>query len=100
MYTILTSKPGEYETELADGLVPVESYDYYFYGTRKAIYTIAEIQGDADIRVNVIAADDPELVNSVPIKFFETFGDLDDARAELEQLIRFGSLDTRLEKRP
>ena len=98
MYTILTSKPGEYETELVDGLAQVESYDYYFYGHRKAVYTIAEIKAD-DIRVNVISADDPNIINRVPIKFFETFNDLDGARSELKQLITFGTLDTRLEKR-
>ena len=33
MYVILTSKPGQFSTEIVDGLRPLEAYDYLFYGT-------------------------------------------------------------------
>ena len=45
MYVVLTSKPGEFRTEITKGLTPVESYDYIFYGRKRARFTIAEEAG-------------------------------------------------------
>ena len=43
MYVILTSKPGQFSTEIVDGLRPLEAYDYLFYGQTKAHFVIAEL---------------------------------------------------------
>ena len=51
MYVILTSKPGQFHTELVDGLDPVESYDYMFYGRRRAHFVIAQMSGEPRVRV-------------------------------------------------
>ena len=37
MYVILTSKPGQFRTEIVDGLRPLEAYDYLFYGQTRRI---------------------------------------------------------------
>jgi len=97
MYVILTSKPGEFTTELGDGLTAVETYDYIFYGRKKAEYVIAELTGDT--RVRIVDAADPSIVNSVPSKFLEKFDTLDGARAELGALTRFGNIDAQLVSR-
>ena len=51
MYVILTSKPGQFRTEIVDGLRPLEAYDYLFYGDKKARFVIAELLKDTKIRV-------------------------------------------------
>ena len=43
MYVILTSKPGQFRTEITEGLKPLEAYDYLFYGEKKAHFVIAEL---------------------------------------------------------
>jgi hypothetical protein len=96
MYVILTSKPGEFRTELVDGLRPVESYDYFFYGDRKAHFVIAELTGD--IKVRVIDETPPPIVNHVPSKFLEKFETVQDAFKELEHLTTFGHMETSLQK--
>ena len=51
MYVILTSKPGQFRTEIVDGLRPLQAYDYLFYGIRKATFVIAELVKETKIRV-------------------------------------------------
>lgn len=97
MYVILTSKPGEFTTELVDGLTPVETYDYIFYGRKKAEYVIAELAGD--VRVRIVDAVDPSIVNNVPSKFLEKFDSVESARTELGALTRFGNIDAQLVSR-
>lgn len=97
MYVILTSKPGEFSTELVDGLTAVETYDYLFYGRKKAEYVIAELSGD--VRVRIVDATDPSIVNNVPSKFLEKFDTLESAREELAALTRFGNIDAQLVSR-
>jgi hypothetical protein len=96
MYVILTSKPGEFRTELVDGLRPVETYDYFFYGDRKARFVIAELL--RDIKVRVIDESPPPIVNNVPSKFLEKFETAQDAYKELEHLTTFGNMETSLHK--
>ena len=57
MYVILTSKPGQFRTEVTEGLKPLEAYDYLFYGQKKAHFVIAELVRD-DTRIRVVE-DDP-----------------------------------------
>jgi hypothetical protein len=95
MYVILTSKPGQFRTELVDGLRPLEAYDYLFYGHKKAHFVIAELLKDTKIRV---VEDDTQIVNNVPSKFLEKFETAEGAFTELNHLTTFGSMDTALRK--
>lgn len=96
MYVVLTTRPGEFRTEITDGLQAVESYDYIFYGRKRASFTIAELTDE--VRVKIVEDEPPQIVNRVPVKLFEKFDSLDDARAELKTLTTFGSMDIKLQK--
>ena len=96
MFLILTSKDGQFHSETVDGLVARETYDYVFYGQRKARFVIAEMQ--RDVRVRIVEATDQPLVNEVPTKFFPKFETLEQARAELRHLTGFGTMQTVLER--
>ena len=98
MYLILTSKEGEFITEPIDGLRPVEAYDYFFYGRKKAKFVIAEYVHEGKVRVTDNAV--PPSINEIPTKFFEKFGTLEKAREELRHLAKFGSMDITLEPCP
>jgi hypothetical protein len=95
MYVILTSKPGQFRTELTPGLTPVETYDYLFHESRKARFVIAEIAGTP--RIRVVEEGPAGLVNSVPCKFLQHFETVEAARRELRTLTAFGSVQARLE---
>lgn len=97
MYIIVTSKPNEYAADHGDGIRPVERYDYFFYGNHRATFTIGEVVDDA-ARVEIVDAEDPSCVNSVPHKFFGDFSDVATARGEIEELVRYGAIDARLER--
>lgn len=94
MFVILTSKPGQYRTEIGPGLRLVEAWDYLFYGRVRAHFVIAELQGEP--RVRVIDEVEPPVVNEVPSKFLEKYVDLDAARRSLQSLSRFGGMDIAL----
>ncbi|KIU44737.1 MULTISPECIES: hypothetical protein [Bradyrhizobium] len=98
MYVILTSKPGQFRTEIVEGLRPLAAYDYLFYGTRKATFVIAELIKETKVKV-VDEAWSPPIVNEVPSKFLEKFETPERALSELEHLITFGHMDTKLRKR-
>lgn len=93
MYVILTSKPGQFRTEIGDGLRPLEAYDYLFYGQKKAYFVIAELLRDTKIRV---VEDETAIVNDVPSKFLEKFETAEQALHELQHLTSFGHMDTSL----
>lgn len=97
MFIIVTSKPNEYDASYGAGVRPVETYKYYFYGNHRATFTIGEVV-EATARVTITDIEYPDAVNSVPIKFFGNFGDVGEARHELEELTRFGEIDARLER--
>lgn len=84
MFVILTSKPGEFRTECADGLAPVERYEYVFCGRTRAEFVIARL--DREARVRIVEESQPSLVNVVPTKFLPRFDTVEGARAELAQL--------------
>lgn len=96
MFVILTSKPGQFRTEITDGLRPCETYDYLFHGQKKAIFVIAELLEDSKLRV--IDETPPIRINHVPSKFLPHFDSIESARAELAHLTRFGQSETRLER--
>ena len=97
MYIIVTSKPNEYSADLGTGVRAVETYDYFFYGKHLATHVIGEVVA-GDARVQIVDAEHPDCVNSVPYKFFGDFDAIDDAREELQELTRFGDIDARLER--
>ena len=96
MYVVLTTKPGEFRTVMTEGLRPVESYDYIFYGRKRANFTIAEIVDQMKIRI--VEDEPPQIVNEVPSKLFEKFETIEDARHELQTLTTYGSMDIKLRK--
>jgi hypothetical protein len=96
MYVILTSKPGQFRTEVVGGLRPLEAYDYLFYGHTKAHFVIAELL-DERTKIRVIE-DDTAIVNDVPTKFLEKFETTEQALKELQHLTTFGQMDTELRK--
>jgi hypothetical protein len=77
----LTSKPGQFRTELVDG----------------AHFVIAELTREVKIRI-IDEASSP-VVNLVPSKFLPRFASLEKARAELEQLAGNGAVDAELLRR-
>ena len=97
MYVILTSKVGQFRTEIVDGLKPLASYDYLFYGTKKATFVIAELLRETKVRV-IDEAWSPPIVNEVPSKFLEKFETPERALSELKHLTSFGHMDTKLQK--
>ena len=88
MFVILTSKPGQFRTELGEGLKAVESYDYMFYGRKRAHFVIAELEGNPKVR---IVEEPSALVNQVPSKFLPKFPTLEEAREELGTLAHVGA---------
>lgn len=96
MYVILTSKPGKFRTELVDGLRPCETYDYLFYGEKKARFIIAELLHEVKLRV--IDETPPERISEVPSKFLARYGSIAEAQRELRHLTSFGQMQTALER--
>jgi ferredoxin len=95
MYVILTTKPGQFHTEAGDNVVPRELYDYLFCGRMRARFVIAELK-EGPARVRIVDEADTSLVNDVPAKFLPHFRTIDEARVELDHLVRFGDLDVKL----
>jgi hypothetical protein len=98
MFVILTSRPGQYRTELGPGLQLCESYDYLFCGRNKARFDIAVLLEDGKIRV--VDETPPERINDIPSKFLPKFASLEEARAELRSLVKFGTVDAALRRVP
>jgi hypothetical protein len=94
MFTILTSKPGQFRTEPGEDMRPVESWDYLFYGRRRARFDIVEM--DREVKVRVIDEAGTPIVNLVPSKFLEKFATIDEARDSLQKLAKFGAMDIKL----
>lgn len=96
MYVILTSKPGQFRTEITEGLRPLEAYDYLFYGQKKAHFVIAELVNH-ETRIRVVE-EGSDIINNVPCKFLEIFESRERALEELEHLTTFGHMATSLRK--
>ena len=97
-FVILTSKPGQFRTELGDDLRQVEAYDYIAQGRNRARFVIAEVTRESKVRIveEGGAENADPVVNNVPSKFFPSFDSLDKARHELGQLT--GGANTALVK--
>ncbi len=96
MYVILTSKPGQFRTEINDDLQPVEAFDYLFCGRKRAHFVIASLTHDT--RITIVDESSTPAVNHVPSKFLAKFETVDAARRELESLTHFGDMDIALVK--
>ena len=96
-FVLIGSRPGRYRSEPAEGLVPVECWDYLLCGRHRASYLIAELRSEG--RVRIVDEDGSDTVNLVSTRFLEAFDTLEAARASLQSLARFGGLDIRLERR-
>lgn len=96
MYVVLTSKPGQFRTELDGAVEVLETWDYLFCGQLKARFVIARLPGEAKIRV--VDETPPEVVNLVPSKFLPHFDSVEKARAELKTLAG-GGVEVRLVRR-
>lgn len=84
MFLILTSKPGQFRTEPGAELRLVETWEYVAHGRTRAQFVIAELDGEAKIRI--VDEGTHPVVNHVPSKFFPRFETLEEARHELHQL--------------
>lgn len=93
-YVILTSKPGQFRTEVVEGLQAVESYEYTYCGRKRAQFVIAELK--APTKVRIVDETPPMVVNLVPTKFLEKFKTVEGARHELEALASSGGAEAAL----
>lgn len=96
MYVILTSRPGVYTSTLGTGGTVVETYKYLFYGRCKAIFQLASLE--SDVKVCITEDEPPHVRNDVSTKFLDHFDTLEQARKELNHLVRFGGLNTVLQR--
>jgi len=94
VYVILTSKPGQFRTELMDGLQAMESYEYTYCGRTRAHFVIAELKSPTKVRI--VDETPPKVVNLVPTKFLEKFKTVEAARRELEALASSGGSEAAL----
>lgn len=97
MYVILTSKPGQFRTEINHDLQLVEAYDYLFCGRKRAHFVIASLARET--RIAIVDESSPPVVNNVPSKFLAKFDSVAAARRELQSLTRFGGMDVSLVRR-
>jgi hypothetical protein len=91
MYVILTSKPGQYRTEPAQGMRPVEQYDYLLCGKKRAEFVLAEMTAQGKVKIT-----EGGVVNHVPSRFLPRFPTIKQARSELRHLAGFGTLEIEL----
>ena len=87
-YTVLTNKES-FQTILDNkGLETVETYHFYFFDHLKATYTIAKIVDDT-IKIQLYEKfNGQEYVNHIHVKFFEKFPTIEEARAELFEIVK------------
>ncbi|MED1472256.1 hypothetical protein [Bacillus salipaludis] len=87
-YIVLTNKD-TFQTSLEnDGLEPVETYHFYFFDKLKAKYTIAKVL-DEKIKIKLFEEfEGKEYVNHIGVKFFERFETIEDAREELNEIVK------------
>jgi hypothetical protein len=90
-FVILTSKRGEFRTEIVDGLTPVETYEYSCFGRPRARFVIASLGKPTKVRI--VDETPPRVVNLVPTKFLPRFESIERARRELETLAAAGGRD-------
>jgi hypothetical protein len=94
MYIILTSKPGQYQSEATDGLLPLRTYVYRYDGRHIASFTIAALAHET--RVKIVDESASGEVNLVPTKFFEHYPSPEAALQALADLTDASRADAQL----
>ncbi len=87
-YVVLTNKDTFQTVVDGEGLKPIETYHFYFFDNLKAKYTIAEIVNDSAKIKLYENYEGKEYVNYIRVKFFEKFDSIEDAREELDELVK------------
>ena len=98
MFVILSSRPGQYRTELGDGLEMCETYDYLFCGQPKARFVIAALL--REVKVRVIDETPPERVNEIPASSCRNLRRSRMPARNCIGLTSFGGMDTMLRRLP
>lgn len=87
MVIVFTSKVDEYEASPEQGLNVIRQLDYYFYGKKRSVFSIAEVESDtARVKIQELTPNGSQ--NSIPFKFFEQYETADEAETELQQLVK------------
>ncbi|WP_071395777.1 hypothetical protein [Bacillus tuaregi] len=87
-YAVLTNKD-TFQTVLEnDALELVETYQFYFFDSLKATYTIAKIVDDHAKITLYEKYDGKDYINKIHVKFFETFPTIEEAREELNEIVK------------
>ncbi|WP_428909138.1 hypothetical protein [Niallia sp. Krafla_26] len=87
-YIVLTNKDS-FQTVLDnDGFQPIETYHFYFFNELKSKYTIAKIVKDS-FKIQLYEKyEGKEYINNIHVKFFETFPTIEEAREELNEIVK------------
>lgn len=99
MYVLLTSKVNEYDAVPDRGMTLIKTFDFYFYDRRTTVFSVARVDA-ADARVRITEVGEGGSVNSIPVKFFESFDSLEAAEAELGHLTDSPLMRLSLKERP
>ena len=97
MYIVFGSKKNVYKSVPMKGIEIIEKYNYKFFDEIKLELSIAKVI-DKKSKIKVIDCNEQNCENLISVKFFGNFKDVDDAKKEIESLIYYGSLKTKLEK--
>ena len=97
MYIVFGSKKNVYKSVPTKGIEIIEKYNYKFFDEIKLELFIAKVI-DKNSKIKVIDCNEQNCENLISVKFFGNFKDVDDAKKEIESLIYYGSLKTKLEK--
>jgi hypothetical protein len=94
MYITLTSKPGQFNSEISGSAILIEAYDYFFYKDLRAKFVIYQI--DSDVRVKISDETPPMVTNYISSKFLKKFFSIEEARAELNTLAPINNQNIKL----
>ena len=95
MFIIITSKTDEFDAKPESGLTIINSFEYFFYNKKKALFDIAKVDSNK-ARVSVVEVGEKGSKNSIPIKFFENYDSLEAAEKELAHLVYSKVMDVDL----
>ena len=97
MYIVFGSKKNVYRSVPMKGIEIIEKYNYKFFDEIKLELSIGKVI-DENSKIKVIDCNEKDCENLISVKFFGNFKDVGDAKKEIESLIYYGSLETKLEK--
>ena len=97
MFITLTSKPGQFHSEICGRATLIETYDYFFYKDLKAKFFIYQI--DSEVKIKISDETPPRVTNHISSKFLQQFTSIDEARAELNTLAPANNSNVQLIKK-